>query len=371
MNCNLDYKNPAGNRVQKSTSAQGTRKYIVDVVGDLPVILMELDPADMSIKKCYIYANAEILSEHDGGYNATQYFYLHDRLGSVRQVITSAGSVVKTLTYNPFGETIEDYGSYSTPWQFTGQYLDSETNMYYLRARQYSPYLARFTGRDLIVGKFEDPMSLHRYLYCQNEPINRLDLSGLLYAPYGEGYYDETKTQKVLDHAIMLDKLVGFGGCLFTHGISCHDFKYLGKAAFDYKHEQFTFNIGGEVLANSEFGNYCAGYALYYDYGFTGLTAAFAGGQMFGDRWYGTSGGFGRDDYGSLFRIIQGAIDANKRAQDWFKYPFSNLGENPLLSPGTLNDTYIAPFDIVSKIRYRKEGEILEQLGRIIEIFKD
>lgn len=47
------------------------RKYIVDVVGDLPVILMELDPADMSIKKCYIYANAEILSEHDGGGNCS------------------------------------------------------------------------------------------------------------------------------------------------------------------------------------------------------------------------------------------------------------------------------------------------------------
>ncbi|MCE5341361.1 MAG: RHS repeat-associated core domain-containing protein [Planctomycetaceae bacterium] len=179
----IDIKyDPAGNRVYKSSVGSVSsvaRKYIVDVVGDLPVILMEIDSADMSIKKCCIYANAEILSEHDGGYNATQYYYLHDRLGSIRQVITSVGSVAKTLTYNPFGETIESYGDFSTSWQFTGQYLDSETGQYYLRARQYSPYLSRFTGRDLIVGQFENPLTLHKYLYCQNDPLNNYDLNGL------------------------------------------------------------------------------------------------------------------------------------------------------------------------------------------------
>ncbi|MFA5293018.1 MAG: RHS repeat-associated core domain-containing protein [Phycisphaerae bacterium] len=126
----------------------------------------------------YIYANSEILSEHDGGALSTQYYYLHDRLGSVRQVLNSSGSVVKLLTYSPFGETILEEGSYSTPWQFTGQYLDSETGMYYLRARQYSPYLARFTGRDLLMGDVNEPLTLHRYLYCQNDPIDWIDPSG-------------------------------------------------------------------------------------------------------------------------------------------------------------------------------------------------
>jgi RHS repeat-associated protein len=183
---------PAGNRIQKVSSTNGGRKYIVDVVGDLPVILMEIDPADMSIKKCYIYANAEILSEHDGGAVASQYYYLHDRLGSVRQVITSVNSVVsvaKTLTYSPFGETIDSYGDFYTPWQFTGQYCDSETGQYYLRARQYSPYLSRFTGRDLLMGDVNEPLTLHRYLYCQNNSINAIDPWGLdaylIFDPYG------------------------------------------------------------------------------------------------------------------------------------------------------------------------------------------
>jgi RHS repeat-associated protein len=169
---------PAGNRIQKNSTVNGNRKYIVDVVGDLPVILLELETADYAVKKMYIYANSQILSEHDGSYTASQYFYLHDRLGSVRQVINSSGSVVKLLTYSPFGEKLEEQGTFYTPWQFTGQYLDSETGQYYLRARQYSPYLSRFTGRDLILGKFEEPMTLHKYLYCQNDPMNKIDPTG-------------------------------------------------------------------------------------------------------------------------------------------------------------------------------------------------
>jgi RHS repeat-associated protein len=175
---------PAGNRVQKSTSAQGTRKYIVDIVGDLPVILLELEATgytDYTVKKAYIYANSQILAEYEpqSSQSPQRYFYLHDRLGSVRQLINSSGSVVKLYTYSPFGETIEEQGSIDNDFKFTGQYFDRETGQYYLRARQYSPYLARFTGRDLIIGSFDDPMSLHKYLYCKNDPINRIDPAGL------------------------------------------------------------------------------------------------------------------------------------------------------------------------------------------------
>jgi hypothetical protein len=37
----------------------------------------------------------------------------------------------------------------------------------------------RFTSRDPVFGKFEQPMTLHKYLYCQNDPINRIDSTGL------------------------------------------------------------------------------------------------------------------------------------------------------------------------------------------------
>jgi len=64
------------------------------------------------------------------------------------------------------------------PFLFTGQYFDAEINQYYLRARQYDPQLYRFTSRDPIRGRFTEPLELHRYLYCLNEPVNQFDPSG-------------------------------------------------------------------------------------------------------------------------------------------------------------------------------------------------
>lgn len=139
---------PDGNRVWKQSSLYGTRKYIVDAAGDLPVILMEIDPTNSSIKKTYIYANGQILAQHDGPYTASRYFYLHDRLGSVRQVINTSGNVVKYYTYNPFGETLESGGSLSNSFMFTGQYYDVEIAEYYLRARQYDPHISRFMSQN-------------------------------------------------------------------------------------------------------------------------------------------------------------------------------------------------------------------------------
>jgi len=83
---------PAGNRIQKNSSVAGNRKYIVDVVGELPVILLEIDSADMSVKKGYIYANSQILAQYNG---ADKYYYLHDRLGSVRLYVVSSNETIK------------------------------------------------------------------------------------------------------------------------------------------------------------------------------------------------------------------------------------------------------------------------------------
>jgi len=89
------------------------RKYIVDpfgildITGELPVILMEIEPASGNIMKTYIYGNSEILAQHHGDTSDDKCFYLHDRLGSVRLVIDDVGRVQNYYTYEPFGQTIE------------------------------------------------------------------------------------------------------------------------------------------------------------------------------------------------------------------------------------------------------------------------
>jgi len=138
---------------------------------------------DMNIEKTYIYANSQIMAQHLGDHTTSRYFYLHDRLGSVRQIIDTSGGIVNHYTYGPFGRMIEDSSdeppATSNCFMFTGQYHDSEIDQYYLRARQYDPYISRFTTRDPVFGQVQQPLTLHVYLYSANDPINRIDPWGL------------------------------------------------------------------------------------------------------------------------------------------------------------------------------------------------
>jgi hypothetical protein len=42
----------------------------------------------------------------------------------------------------------------------------------------YDTGIGRFTSRDPVRGNSEEPLTLHRYLYCQNEPVNGTDPTG-------------------------------------------------------------------------------------------------------------------------------------------------------------------------------------------------
>jgi len=88
--------------------------------------------------------------------------------------------VVNSYSYSPFGEDLASECSQTVynRFKFTGQWYDSEINQYYLRARQYDPALMRFGARDPVRGKFQEPLTLHRYLYCINAPTQYIDPTG-------------------------------------------------------------------------------------------------------------------------------------------------------------------------------------------------
>ena len=209
----------------------------MDIVGDLPVILMEIDPEDNnSIEKTYIYANGQVLAQHDGDYTDDIYFYLHDRLGSVRQVIAPNGDVKNRYTYQPFGlvhsaETEEDVNN---PFGFTGQWFDDEIDQYYLRARMYDPHIGRFTSRDPVKGKFKEPMTLHKYLYCINDPVNSADPTGELSLGLVGGSAMQSAALNAMLSAtrggsardIVISGLAGGFGSLLSGGVSA----WLGNA---------------------------------------------------------------------------------------------------------------------------------------------
>ena len=177
-----------------SAGVTTTRKYIVDISGGLPTILCVLDAADpnhLISSYTYTYADAQVLSQRqytvpgDPNFYDTS-FYVHDRLGSVRQVvdyndIDAYAFVANSYTYSPFGSPYDGAPAAETvdnPFKFTGQYHDAEINQYHLRARQYDPTMMRFTSRDPIKNSPKNPLTINKYLYCQNDPMNNLDLDG-------------------------------------------------------------------------------------------------------------------------------------------------------------------------------------------------
>jgi RHS repeat-associated protein len=48
----------------------------------------------------------------------------------------------------------------------------------YQKPRFYNPAVARFTQMDSFSGDIQSPQSLHKYLYCQDDPVNFTDPSG-------------------------------------------------------------------------------------------------------------------------------------------------------------------------------------------------
>lgn len=61
------------------------------------------------------------------------------------------------------------------------KYADEDqdgTGLYYLRNRYYDPGLGRFISPDIYRGDLSQPLSLNRYIYCENNPIKYVDPSG-------------------------------------------------------------------------------------------------------------------------------------------------------------------------------------------------
>jgi RHS repeat-associated protein len=108
----------------------------------------------------------------------------HDQLGSTRILTDPDGTVTATYSYAPYGATTSHTGPDNTPLQFNGQYQDTESSLYYLRARYYDPTTGTFLSRDPIEAAAGEP-----YRYAGGDPISYSDPTGLeRYHETGGGY---------------------------------------------------------------------------------------------------------------------------------------------------------------------------------------
>ena len=106
-------------------------------------------------------------------------FYSADGHGSIRQLTDEAGTVTDTYTYDAFGKLISRTGTTPNPYLYAGERFDEDLGLYHLRARYYNADRGRFFSMDPYPGGTYDPVSLHKYLYANADPINFTDPSGL------------------------------------------------------------------------------------------------------------------------------------------------------------------------------------------------
>jgi RHS repeat-associated protein len=132
-----------------------------------------------SLSNRYLYGNAvdQLFARVDTGGNTTAW-YLGDKLGSIRQLVSNNGTVLDNITY---GDSYGNNPSDSQPangdrFKFTGREYDSEIGVYYVRARYYNPAVGRFLSQDPIGFSARDN-NLYRYVF--NGPANGTDPTGL------------------------------------------------------------------------------------------------------------------------------------------------------------------------------------------------
>jgi RHS repeat-associated protein len=109
---------------------------------------------------------------------ANDSYYLYDGLGSTRALSDSTGTVTDSYNYESFGSVLNQTGSTENDYLFTGEQYDSGLDNYYLRARYYDQNVGRFTQMDTWMGNNSDPVTLHKYLYANANPVNYTDPTG-------------------------------------------------------------------------------------------------------------------------------------------------------------------------------------------------
>ena len=112
------------------------------------------------------------------------YYYHADGLGSITSMTDRAQSVVNRYAYDSFG-AIKASETVRNAYAFTGREYDSDTGLYYYRARYYDPEAGRFVGKDPIGFAGED---VNLYGYVGNKPSTFSDPSGLFFNSISDFY---------------------------------------------------------------------------------------------------------------------------------------------------------------------------------------
>ncbi len=101
--------------------------------------------------------------------------------------MTRSATLASSYSYDAFGARTAPSPATAGRYGYTGEEVNTETGLVYLRARYYDPALGRFISPDPFLGRLAEPITQNRYVYVKNNPLGWVDPLGLdsdIYSAY-------------------------------------------------------------------------------------------------------------------------------------------------------------------------------------------
>ena len=165
-----------GNRTSKATTTSDGNVEYIQYLNDnssLTNVLVEIS----NDSEVIYTVGADLISQEVDG---EVYVYLYDGHGTVRALADKNGKITDTYSYDAFGNLLSSTGSTANNYLYCGEQFDETTGLYYLRARYMDTSTGRFISMDTYQGTTADPISLHKYLYANSNPVTYIDPSGYM-----------------------------------------------------------------------------------------------------------------------------------------------------------------------------------------------
>lgn len=214
-----------GNRVTKTANGTTTR-YVWDPASGHPQLDIEKTSAGSLIRR-YFYGDGPVAMQT----SAATYYYSLDPQGSVVELTDAHGQLAAAYHYDAYGAvTTVGPSAPANPLLFQGGYLDADTGLYALGARNYDPSTGRFSQRDPLQRAAGMP-SISAYTFADDRPTVFADPTGLF----------PTAAQVFWTH----DSVEANGGTLANYGVTAANVTYkVGKQFVAFVDDPKAFLAG-------------------------------------------------------------------------------------------------------------------------------
>lgn len=150
--------------------------------------------------------------------SGSSYFYSKDKLGSVRELTNSSGSVQAKYLFDPYGRITKLSETVPSDFQFAGYYAHQRSGLDATRTRAYNATLGRWMNRDPI----GEGAGSNIYSYVRNAPSVLTDPSGLapgdLFSSPDEAAIHGYLDSKLIDTSIAIESEYAFFVYTITGG---------------------------------------------------------------------------------------------------------------------------------------------------------